>query len=159
MAGETYGVIVPPSGASFVAGHAARASQIEQVRQNAVIMGKPRYIDLGGSEIDGHDDSSYARLRSGKVVPLCEEDYRGLTLTLEVWVRVSNAAGTVQVRLRSTDNTVTVAEISAVSVTTTTKETAACTLPAGTTPKDCQLEIVLTSGKIGFAYGHLKLEL
>lgn len=164
MAGETYDDLIPPSGSTFIAGHAARASQIEQVRQNLTILGKRRYWDLGGSEIDGHDEPTYARLRSGKVVELCEEDLRGLTVTLQVWVHVDDAGSTVRVRLRNVDIGANVAEmVAAVSDVLPTLYEVACTLPTGTTPRSCRLEILTTGAgsptSYGYAYGQLEIAL
>lgn len=161
MAGETYANVTPPTGSTFIAGHAARASQIERVRQNFVVLGRRRYFDLGGTESDGHTDTSYARLRNGREVELCEEDFRGLTLTMRVWVRVANVAGSVRVRLRNTTDSVTVAEMaSAVTDITLTLYEVAVTLPAGTTPKTCRLEIIAGSATYpAFAFGQLRIVL
>jgi hypothetical protein len=164
MAGETYAVLTPPTGSTFIAGHAVRASQAERIRQNLVQLGKPRYIDLGGSEIDGHGDEcvTYARLRSGKVIELCEEHFRGLTLTLQVWAKLLAGTSTVQVRLRNIDDNADVAEMaSAVTVTSLTMYEVTCVLPAGTTPKQCRLEIECPGGDAdpGVAFGQIKLEL
>ena len=113
MAGESYGLVTPPSGSTFIAGHAARASQIERVRQNLVILGKRRYVELGGDSEAGVTDTSYVWAPNGKAIELCEEDVRGLTLTLRVWVKVNNASGTVRVRLRNTTDGSNVAEMAA----------------------------------------------
>jgi hypothetical protein len=146
MAGETFSALTPPSGSTFIAGHAARASQIERIRQCLVILGKKRPIGSGGSDTDGHDGTSYARLRNTVPIPLCEEDYRGFTVTAYVRTRVLDAAGTVRVRLRNTDDNSTVAEmVAAVSVTTLTDYTLTVTLPAGTTRKNCEWQIQVSN--------------
>lgn len=160
MAGETYGLIVPPSGAAFVAGHAARRSQIEQLRQNAVILGKPRYLELGGLEREGHVTTVYDRLTGAFDVELCEEDFRGLTVTLLLWGRVADATGTWRVRLRNTDDGGNVAEMPGAQNNTTLVRQAAiaCALPAGTTPKWCRLEILAGSALYpAYAFGRLKV--
>lgn len=151
MAGETFAAIVPPSGSAFAAGQAARASFAEQVRQDLVILGKRRYHDLGGDSEAGVTDTSYVWAPNGGVIELCAEDVRGLTLTLRVWVKVSNASGTVRVRLRNTTDGSDVAEMAAaVSDTSWTLYTVSATAPAGTTAKTCRLEIKASGGYIGY---------
>lgn len=144
MAGESYALLTPPSGSTFIAGHAARASQIEQLRQCIAILGKRRPIAGGGSDTDGHTGVAYERLRNTVPVQLCEEDYRGLTVTAHFRVRVANASGTVQVRLRNTDDGSDIAEMTAaVSDTSLTDYEVTATLPAGTTRKNCEWQIVV----------------
>jgi hypothetical protein len=151
MAGEIFALLVPPTGSTFIAGHAARASQIERIRQVIVILAKPRYIHCGGQDGDGHDNTAYARLRNTATLELCQEDYRGLTMTARMKVRVNDAAYTVTVRLRNTDDGVTVAEMTLpVSDVTLTEYTAICTLPAGTIRKTCEWQIQVTTGGIGY---------
>jgi hypothetical protein len=160
MAGETYGLLVPPTGSTFVAGHTARVHQIEQSRKNFAVLGRQRQMHLGGDEMDGHTSESYERLRSAMPIDLCEEDYRGLTLTLVVLMRVANASGTVQVRLRNTDDGATVAETTVENDTALTRYTAAVTLPTGVTPKRCELQIVAGDETYpAFAMGGLLVEL
>lgn len=160
MAGESYGLLVPPSGDTFMAGHTARVHQIEQSRKNFAVLGRQRYIHLGGTESDGHTSESYERLRNAMPIDLCEEDYRGLTLTLVVLMRVANASGTVQVRLYNTDDSAPVAETTAENNTSLTRYTAAVTLPAGTDPKSCRLEILAGDETYpAFAMGGLLVEL
>ena len=141
MAGETFA-----TPGTVAAGDAARASWAQKVHETLVVLGKSRYVHLGGNEMDGHTSESYERLRSAVPIDLCEEDYRGLTLTLVVLMRVANASGTVQVRLRNTDDGSNVAETTAENDTTLTRYTAAVTLP--TTPQQVA-EIVLLARKHG----------
>lgn len=161
MAGETYGLLVPPTGSTFVSGQTVRASKFEQDRQNFAVLGRPRYTHLGGVETDGHIDTSYARLRNAAAIELCAEDYRGLTLTLVVWVRVQAGTGTVRVRLRNTDDSSTVAEMAAaVSDTTMTRYEAAITVPTGATAKSCRLEILAGSAADeAYAFGGIEVKL
>ena len=160
MAGESYGALLPPSGSAFAPGHAARASQIERVRQNLTILGKPRYWHLGSASTVGHINTSYAWAEDAPVVELCEEDVRGLTCTLRVWVKVADAAGTVRVRLFNTVDSVTVGEIApGIAVTTWTLYTAAVTPPTGTTRKACRLEIVAGSASYPAYYRGAQLEI
>jgi hypothetical protein len=159
MAGETYAALVPPTGSTFTPGHAARASQIERVRQNLVILGKPTYWHLGSASMIGHINTSYAWAEDAPVVELCEEDVRGLTCTLRVWVKVADAAGTVRVRLQNTVDSVTVAEIAAgIADTTWTLYTATVTPPTGTTRKACRLEIVAGAAAYPAYYRGAQLE-
>lgn len=157
MAGETYNPPAPP-----VAGEILKAAWGIAVVESLVQLGKRRTIDLGGCEIDGHTGTSYARLRSGKIVELCEEDFRGLTVTCQFFVKVLNTSpvGTVRLRLRNFDDGANVAEmVGAVSDTDITQYNVACTLPAGTTAKRCRLEIVVSDADCpGFAYGQLEIE-
>ena len=158
MAGETYALLTPPSGTTFVAGHAARASQIERIRQCLVILGKPRPIPCGGSDTDGHNDTTYARLRNSVPLELCEEDYRGLTVTAVFHVRVSNASGSVRLRLRNTDDGSDVAEmVAAVNDITRTEYRVTCTLPPGTTRRTCEWQIVVNDAAY-FGYAVVSLE-
>jgi len=160
MAGESYGPVVPPSGATFIAGHTMRASQIERCRQNFVIAGKRRYIDLGGSDSIGTESTSYERAVQAPEVELCEEDFRGLTVDLVVWVRVASG-GTVRMRLYNTDDASAIAEMtSAVSNTTLTRYIVTVTLPSGTTHKWCQLEIKTSSADFpAYGFGRLRIRL
>lgn len=160
MATETYAALTPPSGATFIAGHAARASQIERVRQNLVILGKRRYWDLGSASNVGHVNTSYDWAENAPSVELCEEDVRGLTLTFRVWVRVANASGTVRVRLRNTTDGSNVAEMAAaVSDTAWTLYEVAATAPTGTTPKVCRVEIIAGNALYAAYYRGAQLEI
>ena len=151
MSGEVFGLLQPPTGTTFIAGHAARASQIERIRQVIAILAKPRYVHCGGNDGDGHDGAAYARLRNTGTLELCEEDYRGLTMTARIRARVNDAAGTVQIRLRNTDDGVTVCEMTVpVNVTTLTEYTRPVVLPTGTARKTCEWQIVVTGGAIGY---------
>jgi hypothetical protein len=159
MPGETYAALVPPTGSTFTPGQAARASQIERVRQNLVILGKPRYWHLGSASTIGHINTAYAWAEDAPVVELCEEDVRGLTCTLRVWVKVAEAAGTVRVRLQNTADGVTCAELAAgINVTTWTLYTVAVTPPTGTTRKACRLEIVAGAADYPAYYRGAQLE-
>ena len=152
MASEVFGLLQPPTGTTFIAGHAARASQIERIRQVIAILAKPRYVHCGGSESDGHTDTTYARLRNTATLELCEEDYRGLTVTARIKARINDAAETVRIRLRNIDDNVTVAEmVASVNVTTLTEYTVVCTLPTGTTRKTCEWQMQVTG--VGIGYG------
>jgi hypothetical protein len=151
MAGEIFALLQPPTGSTFIAGHAARASQIERIRQVIAILAKPRYIHCGGNDGDGHTDTTYARLRNTGTLELCEEDYRGLTMTARIKARVLDGAFTVTIRLRNIDDGVTVCEMTApVNVTTLTEYTRPVTLPTGTARKTCEWQIQVTSGGIGY---------
>lgn len=160
MAGETYAALTPPSGSTFIAGHAVRASQAERIRQNLVILGKRRYWDLGGASESGAINTSYDWAPNAGTIELCEEDVRGLTLTFRVWARVANASGTVRVRLRNTDDSATVAEMAAaVSVTTWTLYEVTATPPTGTVAKVCRVEIVAGSALYPAYYRGAQLEI
>ena len=142
MAGETYAALVPPTGAAFIPGHAARASQIERVRQCLTILGKPRFWHLGSSS-NAHELDAYAWADNAPTIPWCAEDVRGLTCVLRVWVKVGDTANTVRVRFQNTDDSVTVAEMTAaVNPADWTLFEVPVTPPAGTTRKSCRVEIV-----------------
>src|SRR5690606_1675078 len=162
MAGETFAPPIPPSGSTFMAGHTARVRQIGAARQALVVLGKPRYIHLGGIESDGHTGETYERLRNAVEIPLCAEDFRGLTVTLRVWARLSELAGPetyMQVRLRNMDDGSDVAETEEIVSTSLAQYEAVCTLPEGTTPKWCRLEIVSSDGTPAYAFGGLEVKL
>jgi hypothetical protein len=159
MAGESYGALIPVTGSTFTPGQAARASQIERIRQNLAILGKPRYWHLGSASLVGHVDTAYVWAEDAPVVELCEEDVRGLTCTLRVWVKVGDAAGTVRVRLRNTTDGITLAELPAgIAVTAWTLYTAAVTPPTGTVRKPCRIEIVAGDASIPAYYRGAQLE-
>jgi hypothetical protein len=160
MAGETYGVPVPPSGSAFAAGQAARASQMEAVRQSLTILGKRRYWDLGSASEVGHVNTSYEWAANAGTIKLCAEDVRGLTLTFRVWVYVANASGTVRVRLRNTTDSSDVAVMAAaVSDTSWTLYEVAATAPTGTTAKTCRVEIIAGSALYPAYYRGAQLEI
>jgi hypothetical protein len=160
MAGETYSVPVPPSGSAFAAGQAARASQMEAVRQALTILGKRRYWDLGGASSFGHVNTSYDWAENAGTIQLCAEDVRGLTLTFRVWVYVANASGTVRVRLRNTTDGSNVAEmVAAVSDTSWTLYEVTATPPAGTTAKTCRVEIIAGNALYPAYYRGAQLEI
>jgi hypothetical protein len=159
MAGELYAALLPPTGAAFIAGHAARASQIERIRQNLVILGKPRYWHLGSASTVGHTNTAYDWAEDANTVKLCAEDLRGLTVTFRVWVKTYDAAGTVRVRLQNVDDGVTVAELPAgVVATAWTLYEVAVTPPSGTVARVCRVEIVAGSASIPVYYRGAQLE-
>jgi hypothetical protein len=160
MAGETFAALVPPTGATFVPGHAARASQIERVRQNFAILSRQRYWHLGSASMVGHVNTAYAWAEDASAIKLCDELVRGLTCTFRVWVKVADAAGTVRVRLQNVDDGVAVAELPAgINVLSWTLYEIAVTPPAGATPKACRLEIVAGNASIPAYYRGAQLEL
>lgn len=160
MAGETFALPTPPSGTSFAAGQAARASQMEAVRQCLTILSKRRYWDLGGASSFGHVNTAYDWAENAGTIELCEEDVRGLTLTFRVWVYVANASGTVRVRLRNTTDGSNIAEMaSAVSDTSWTLYEVAATAPAGTTAKSCRVEIIAGNALYPAYYRGAQLEI
>lgn len=160
MAGETAAQVTPPTGTTFMAGHAARASFPERIRQNTVIQFKRRYIELGGSDQIGSESTTYERAVQAPEVELCEEDFRGLTVDLVVWVRVNDPAGTVRMQLYNTDDGSVVGEMAAaVSDTTLTRYVVTLTLPLGTVHKWCQLQIKTSAGYRAFGFGRLRIRL
>jgi hypothetical protein len=156
MAGETFD---PPG--SPTAGTTVYATWARKANESVVVLGNLDVWDLGGSEIDGHTDTSWARLRGGKIIAFCEEQVRGRTLTLQVFVRVADVSpvGTVQVRLWNVDDASAVVTMAgAVSDTDLTQYDVAITAPAGTTPKRCRLEIQVSSADCpGFAFGQIEI--
>ena len=160
MAGEIYAALIPPTGTTYIPGHAGRASQIEQIRQNLVILGKPRYWHLGSASTVGHLNTAYAWAEDANTVKFCQEDVRGLTLTLRVWVKTANVSGFVRVRFQNTDDAVTLAELPAgvVDVAWTLYEIA-ITPPAGTTRKSYRIEIVAGLNTVPVYYRGAQMEL
>lgn len=143
MAGETYAALLPPTGAAFIPGHAARATQIERVRQCLTILGKPRYWHLGSASSIAHYNAGYDWAEDAPTIKFCLEDVRGLTCTFRVWVKVLDATGTVRARLQNTDDGVTVAEMAGpVNPTAWTLYEVLATPPAGTTRKSCRVELI-----------------
>ena len=159
MAGESYGALLPPTGSTFTAGQAARATQIERVRQNLTILGKPRYWHLGRASTIGHINTSYAWAEDAPVVELCEEDVRGLTCTLRGLgqgggCRRHGARAALQYgrrrrgrRDRGRDRGHDVDALHG-----------AVTPPTGTTRKACRLEIVAGSASYPAYYRGAQLE-
>jgi len=160
MAGETYAALTPPTGAAFVAGHAARASQIERVRQNLMILGKPRYWHLGSAGAVPVTSTAYVWADDAPEIMLCAEDVRGLTLTLRVFVKVADALGTVRVRLQNVDDGVTCAElpVPAADLDWVLYEVAVVP-PPGTVRRRCRLEIVAGVATTAAYYRGAQLEL
>ena len=156
MAGETY---LAPGAVTVSPRTVGRASWAQKVHESIVIGGKRRYIELGGSDQIGSSSTVYERAVNAPDVELCEEDFRGLTVDMLVWVRVSDPAATVRVRLQNTDDGSPVAEMAAaVSDTTLTRYIAAVTLPAGTLHKWCQLQIqVSDAAHRGYGFGRLRI--
>ena len=160
MAGELYAALLPPTGTTFVPGQAARASQIERVRQNLVILGKARYWHLGSASTIGHVNTAYAWAEDANTIQLCAEDVRGLSLLLRVWVRTFDPAGSVRVRLQNVDDGVTLAELPAgIVVPAWTLYEVAATPPAGTVRRNCRIEIIAGSATIPVYYRGAQLEL
>lgn len=156
MAGETFD---PPG--TPTAGATVFATFGRKANESIVVLGNLDVWDLGGSELDGHIDTSYVRLRGGKVIAFCEDQVRGRTVTLQVFVKVQNVSpvGTVQVRFRNIDDSSDVVEMAApVSDTDITQYDLDVTAPSGATPKRCRLEIVVSDADCpGYAYGQLEL--
>jgi len=160
MAGETFAALVPPTGATFVPGHAARASQIERVRQDFAILSRPRYTHLGSASTIGHVNTAYAWAEDANTINLCDELVRGLTCTFRVWVKVADALGAVRVRFQNVDDAVTLAELPAgINLTAWTLYAVPITVPAGTTPKACRVEILATDAAYPAFYRGAQLEL
>ena len=143
MAGETFAALLPPTGSTFIPGQAARASQIERVRQCLTILGKPRFWHLGSASTIAHYNGAYAWAEDAPTIPFCVEDVRGLTCLFRVWVKVLDASQSVRVRFQNTDDGVTVAElVAAVNPIDWTLYEVAATPPSGTTRKSCRVELV-----------------
>jgi hypothetical protein len=159
MPGETFAALVPPTGAAFVPGHAARASQIERVRQNFAVLSRARYWHLGSASLVGHVNTAYAWAEDANTITLCDELVRGLTCTLRVWVKVADLSGTVRVRLQNIDDGVPCAELPAgIAALDWTLFETPVTVPAGATPKACRLEIVAGLASVPAYYRGAQLE-
>jgi hypothetical protein len=160
MSGETFAALLPPTGAAFVPGHAARASQIEQVRQNLTILGKPRYWHLGSAGSVPVVSTAYVWADDAPEVMLCAEDVRGLTLTLRVWLKVADALGTVRVRLQNVDDAVVLAELGApVADLDWVLYELSVAPPPGTVRRKCRLEIKVGDAAHAGYYRGAQLEL
>lgn len=136
--------VSPTSGLEFATGDAARATQIEAVRQSLIILGKTRIIPLGGVFYPAvaRTADSYIDVYTPFDIPLCADDYAGFDVDVLCWLLSPDGVTLARMRLVDLDNaSSSIGESTTSASSTPARQAVTITLPAGSTPHFCRPQI------------------